>query len=283
MRRIVFAFASLLTLAGMLIVGNTAGKAAPPAGTPIASPTAGRQPLAAGLLGDLPPAPALVGLARVTYAPGATEQIGIGTYSDLVYVESGELTIRTDGLATVTRSTDPLNQPEQFGAGTAFVIAQGDSAIIPGGFPVEISNPGQHESVLLVGFVGIVEGDPAGRPAEPTGVTQQLLGMGITDAIPATPGIVSLEGIDIAANTSQPIAVGSPGLTLIAINSGTIVLTCDAPLTVFRTNGPPTQVLPGNEVTIATGDSVLLPMTGTIHGTGNESASVMTLTVASRT
>jgi mannose-6-phosphate isomerase-like protein (cupin superfamily) len=284
MNRIVFAFVSFAMLVGLLVARGSTSDAASSVGTPIASPETARTPLASGLLAALPPAPALVGLARVTYAPGAGEQIGIGPYGDLIYVESGELTIRTDGMATVTRSdSDTQSYQEQLGSGTAFVVGEGDSTVVPGGFPVEIRNAGQEEAVLLVGFVGIVEGDPAGRPADPAGVVQQLLGMGMTDAVPAAPGSVALDSVAIEAGASLPIADGASALTLIAVDSDNVTLICDAPLTVFRTAGPPTQVPAGGEVAIGMGDSVLLPMgaSGEIRNAGSDPAAVMTLTVAS--
>src|SRR4051794_5102167 len=115
MSRIVRSLFSFALLAGLLIAGgNTTGAV---------SPGVTRQPLATGRLDELPPAPALVGLARVTYDPGAVEQIGIGQYGDLVYVESGELTIRTDGIATVARAgATPAPLDEQVGNGAAFEV-----------------------------------------------------------------------------------------------------------------------------------------------------------------
>jgi hypothetical protein len=252
MRRLEFVFSPFALLATLLVLGNSARGFALLAGTPLAVPGVDRQPLAVGVLDPLPPAPALVGLARVTYDPGATEEIGIGPYGDLVYVESGALTIRTDGVATVSRSG---NKTEQLGAGTDFVVGQGEAAVVPGGFPVAIRNAGQTTAVLLDDFVGIVDGDPSGRPADPAGVVQQLLGMGMTTAMPATKGALSLDRITIGANAALPI---DGELTLIAIESGTATLRCDDPVNIFRAAGPPQQVAAGTDVTIGAGDSVLL-------------------------
>src|SRR5262249_12848079 len=144
MRRLVFVFTSFALLTTLLIMGSTARGSASPAGTPLAVPGVDRQPLAAGVLDPLPPAPALIGLARVTYDPGATEKIGIGPYGDLVYVESGALTIATDGIATVSRAG---NKAVQMGAGTDFVVGTGESAVVPGGFPVAIHYAGQTPAV----------------------------------------------------------------------------------------------------------------------------------------
>jgi hypothetical protein len=272
------AFGSFALLAILLVAGSTARGAASPAGTPLASPGIVREPLAAGFLGDLPPAPALVGLARVTYDPGAGEQIGIGPYGDLVYVESGALTIRTDGIATVNRSG---SKGQQIGGGTDFVVGKGESAVVPGGVPVAIRNAGRTPAVILVGFVGIVEGDPSGRPADPAGVVQKLLGMGMTAVVPAAQGSLSLDHVTIDANAALPV---DGELTLFAVEAGTAALRCDAPLTVFRAAGPPRQVAARTDVSIGAGDSVLLSQRacGELRNAGTEQAQMFSLVVASK-
>jgi mannose-6-phosphate isomerase-like protein (cupin superfamily) len=280
MRCLLFFVSAFALLASFLVMGNDARGSASPAGTPLAVPGIDRKPLAAGVLDALPPAPALVGLARVTYDPGAAEEIGIGPYGDLVSVESGALTIGTDGIATVTRSG---NRSEQTGAGTDFVVGKGESAVVPGGFAVEIRNAGQTPAVVLVGFVGVVEGDPSGRPADPAGVVQQLLGLGITTAAPSAPGLLSLDHVALAANAALPIAGDAPSLTLVAMESGVAAVRCDAPLTVIHASGPPARVATGTEVTIDAGDSVLLPQhaCGELRNPGPEPAQMLTLAVES--
>lgn len=276
MRRLGFMFVSYVVFLSLLISrGATADSIQP--GVTV-------QSLASGSLAELPSAPALVGLARVTYDPGVTEQIGIGPYGDLLYVESGGLTIRTDGTATVTRSgEEPATQEEQHGSGVEFAVGAGDSAVLPGGFPIELRNAGQDKAVVLVGFVGIVEGDPSGRPADPAGVVQQLLGLGMTTAVPNAPGLLSLDRIALAAGGAMPIGGNVPTLTLVAVESGALTLSAGAPLTIFRDAGPPEEVAAGDDVLMGQGDSVFLPIDASagLRVTGEETASVMSLTVAS--
>jgi hypothetical protein len=105
--------------------------------------------------------------------------------------------------------------------------------------------------------------------------------MGMTTAMPAAPGTLSLDRIAIDANTALPI---DGELALIAMESGTASLLCDAPLTVFRAAGPPQQVAARTDVTIGAGDSVLLGQNvcGELRNAGPEQARMLTLAVASK-
>ena len=157
----------VLTLLGSLSPA-AAQDATPPseqaAGTP--EPATFRA-LAAGLIEVLAPSTANVVLGRISLAPGASIPFDPDDPSAiLVYMASGELTIRVDVPMTVARAAGagtPI-PPEAVAADTEFTLREGDSALFPGTMTGEVRNAGADQATAwVVDIVHLTE-----APATPT-------------------------------------------------------------------------------------------------------------------
>jgi quercetin dioxygenase-like cupin family protein len=147
--------------------------------------------------------------------------------------------------------------------------------------------------VVLVGLVlvgpvfGLARAQPATPAADemPPGVTAQPLGLGHVDALPAAPADLLLIRFTVAPGASVPIDPNDPSLTLAFIESGTLTVRFDGPLTVTRastmtamaTSGamamPATEQIPaGTTGTLRAGDAVISPpnIGGTLRNAGTE-------------
>ena len=112
--------------------------------------------LAGGLVPEPPAAPVYLNLLRFTNAPGS---VFTGTADDpsvgLILVESGEVTVRLEGPATITRATGA----EEVAAGTDFTLGAGESFLWPPFVAGELRNDGQEPAVTLLAYLAPVEGE----------------------------------------------------------------------------------------------------------------------------
>ena len=147
----VFAFlVVVLTLLGSFGTAP-AQEATPPAGTP--EPATFRA-LAAGLIEVLEPSTANVVLGRISLQPGASIPFDETDPSALlVYMASGELTLRVDAAITVARAVGAggtPTPPEDVAADTEFTLGEGDSVLFPGTMAGEVRNAGTEQATAWV-------------------------------------------------------------------------------------------------------------------------------------
>jgi quercetin dioxygenase-like cupin family protein len=248
-------------LAALCLGGATISDAAARWPAPLPGHEATGRQLSAGQASALPAAPALLGLVRVTYAPGAGEDLDLGPFGDVAYVEDGSLTLRVDGpvAVAVTRASADGASAEEIRAGEETVLGAGDGVYLPGGVVGAIGNDGDEPAVLLVGFVGAAEA--AGPPASsPAGVVQALLGLGIVGALPPAPATLALDRVSIAAGAALVDNPDDSSLRLVVAESGAVRLRYDVELSVGRgAPGAVEQVAAGTEVVLEPGASVVLP------------------------
>jgi hypothetical protein len=150
---------SLLLLVVVLTLLGSLGSAAAQDATPPAESAAGTpapatfRALAAGLIEVLEPSTANVVLGRITLAPGASIPFDPADPSAiLVYMATGELTVRVDVPMTVGRAAGAgtPTPPEAVGANTEFTLGEGDSALFPGTMGGEVRNDGAGEATAWV-------------------------------------------------------------------------------------------------------------------------------------
>ena len=148
--RVVAFLVGLLTLLGGLGTA-TAQEATPPAGT--ADPATFRA-LAAGLIEVVEPSTANVVLGRITLQPGASIPFDETDPSALlVYMASGELTLRVEAAITVARAAGAggtPTPPEDVAADTEFTLGEGDSVLFPGTMAGEVRNAGTEPATAWV-------------------------------------------------------------------------------------------------------------------------------------
>ena len=155
---------------GLLVAGRLAAPVTAQEATPAAAEDAAvsLEALAFAPIEELPTSPALVGLVRVTYPPGAVLPLEEGDPSlAVVYVESGELTVRLEAPATVYRAGEAgaEGSPEEVEAGVEFTVGPGDSFVSPAVIPGEARNAGTETVVVLAAVVEPAEAtSPASTP-----------------------------------------------------------------------------------------------------------------------
>jgi quercetin dioxygenase-like cupin family protein len=103
----------------------------------------------------LEPGTATVGFGRITLAPGGSVPFDPNDPSAvLVYIASGEVTIRVETEMTVARGvaagTPMPTEPEAVAANTEFTLLEGDSALFPPAISGEARNDGTEEAVAWV-------------------------------------------------------------------------------------------------------------------------------------
>ncbi len=236
--------------------GATTETTAPPPGV---SPFV----LASATLDVLPSAPALIGMERDTFAPGASRAIDVGAHGNVAVLESGELTLTFDHETAITRpatATTP-SATRQIAAGAESVIAAGDALYLPGGGTGTISNLGTQPAALVVAFIGVLEGDPSGPPpAGPEGVSAELLALGFTETVPAAPGVLAMTRLGLDAGAVFASDGATPSLRLIVAESGPVDVTFDAAVVVTRAASHTPEPTPaGQPIRLNAGDVVLVP------------------------
>jgi quercetin dioxygenase-like cupin family protein len=285
----------LLTLVAALLLFATTGSAiavAQDEGDDQVPEGATFELLTQAVVEELPAAPADIALVRLTFDPGVSEPIEAGDPSiALVSVESGSLTFGIAAAIRVTRvavAGTPVAAEVQ-AAGVEFTLGPGDSALIPPLAPGVVRNDGTEPAVAVGLFLGpstdegmaeaSTEVGATPAPEEETeGITFQPLAFGTADSLPAGPAFLAIVRL-----TAEPAVVFPPeeetGIEVIAIEAGSF--------TVQSTEGPPLQVArglaamdfaatpgaeplfeevgPGQEATVAAGDSLFIP-TGNVNG-----------------
>jgi hypothetical protein len=120
---------------------------------------------------------------------------------------------------------------------------------------------------------GAQQGTPPGGASEPSeGLAFALLGVGTADELPAPPADLALFRLMLEPGVVLPLDPADPSASLLYVESGTLSLRVDAPLTVRRAStaatpvagagdeGEPARepVAAGTEVTLGPGDSVVI-------------------------
>lgn len=119
---------------------------------------------------------------------------------------------------------------------------------------------------------GAKQGTPPAEASEvPDGIAFELLGVGTADELPAAPADLSLFRLTLEPGVVLPLDPADPAAALLYVESGTLTLRSDVPLTVRRASLPATAVAGGGEeparesisacaeVALASGDSVVVP------------------------
>jgi quercetin dioxygenase-like cupin family protein len=117
--------------------------------------------------GMTPPPTVDLSVARVSFEPGAGFDIDAGDPSYvLAVIESGELTVRLEGVLTVTRAgalAAAMSEEEggaatpateEIAAGHEVTLGAGDTVLFPPNVSGAIGNDGQERTVVLAVFVG---------------------------------------------------------------------------------------------------------------------------------
>jgi quercetin dioxygenase-like cupin family protein len=208
-----------------------------PAGEPAALPEGVTvAPLLVEPLTALPPAPAYVGLARLTYPPGAAVASQVVAGTTLLYVESGSIVAEVGG-AAVTGSAGPVGTAAASpAAGGGTPVEAGRPIVVPADTPFATRNDGPQPAIVFQ-----VEIYASATPP-PLGASLSFLrlGSGVATALPAAPVQVGLGRVTLDAGASTDLAE-VPGPVLVVVEFGTLSL-----------------VTPGSEATLGLGGTAFI-------------------------
>jgi len=263
---------SPLFIAGLLAVGPfTAWVSAQ--GTPAAA-----QPqlevLAFGVPPTLPSAPALLALARFTYAPGTTYPEPAQPGPQLGYVETGTFTVHASGPVEVqhpvtTNGTPTSTQEASPAAETT--LAAGDTILVPSGIAVTFQNSGSATASIL--GAGVLPAGAVVPRTFPAGLTVKALATGVAQAVPPTSALVLRRDI-VPPGAAEPPQTPNRGPLLAYVESGSLAYTLvqgDARVTSPQGSGtppvPPTAV--GLSVETLNPGSSVVEQVGVISGVRN--------------
>ena len=281
----------LVTLLGVVALGHPgpaiaqeatpSGQEATPSDTGAAPEGLVAQVLAQGVIGDAPRLPAHVDLGRLVFPPGARTPPGPDPGPSLTFVESGVLTIRLDGPATVTRAATAATPGAAVPATPDAVVTlrAGDGIFIPAGTGFQVRNEGQEPAAFLVARIFPIVGDFG---------AYQTLARGEWTALPAGPLTFALVRVTFAPGAEDP-AAGPTGPLLAYVEQGAFTETVTSgEVQVLRApalgtpaaGAEPTVATAGATFELTAGDAVV-EQAGIVRGVRNaEDESGVALLVA---
>lgn len=161
---------SVLSLVALLLVGIvTVSGLAPGAGAQDATPPPGGFEIAPGVTAEiLPTLQDPPSLYRIQFAPGVTYEVAASSSLEVIYFESGSLTLRLDAPVTVGNLNAIDAVGENYAADTEFTVTAGDYFALPPGVGGELRNEGDEPAV--VSAAGLVP-EGVGMPADGTPVS----------------------------------------------------------------------------------------------------------------
>ena len=160
--------------------------------------------------------------------------------------------------------------------------------------------------VMLIGLVAVGRGSPStlaheGTPGAdefevPEGVTFTPLGFVTAEELPAAPADLGLIRFTLEPGAGFPVEASDPSAALVLVESGTLTVQVDVPITVtraatiaaFSTPGADESTIPapeemaaGTEFTMGAGDSAYFPpsIAGQVTNAGQEPAVLLAATI----
>lgn len=277
MRRVIIGV--LVTIVALMLPLGVAAQN-PPDSTRVAVETGATvELLTRAPLGELPPAPSPVVLARITFAQGAGLSMTANPGPALHYVEQGRFAVVAIGAMTLTRdgTTDAID------AGEEFAIEPGDALTIPADSPFEVRNAEATPAVALI--VELFPRDPG--TTFPAGIDLQPLVGGVATAWPTVAAELSLKRVTIGPGADlSPEPPSACVLTFVEAGTGAytiergerqITRAASPAATAQSSDAAPEEASP-----LATGDAVFAQR-GTfssVRNTGDVSLIVLSLAIS---
>ncbi len=262
-----------LALAAMIGIGGaiapaTMAQESTPVASPEATPAAVQDPEITTLMEssfeEFPPAPMTVRMLRITLEPGAATPMHTHPGPEFDFIESGQLTIRSDGEAPVTRA----DGTEEVSTGEEMVLSAGDWVLFPAEVGMYYVNNGDEPVVMLsavmlpVGTaypqsITYTEGQPTS--ADFDGVSFTVLGDGLVQSMPSPPVNVAISDVTLPPGTDLPASNGVAMYSQVEGNFSFIVE--DGMVQVSRSeleSLQPNAVI-GEEFVLEPGDAAFFP------------------------
>jgi hypothetical protein len=196
------------------------------------SPVPGEAPtgvLAEFEIDSLPTPHAEVWFLRMGLAPEGTVPLGRQVGPTVLYVESGQLTLETDGPLTLgDNAVTSAGGTAMPGAASETRLKAGTSVLIADGTSVSATNAAGAPVtfLLLLLFAAEREGEDQDSSVEPVGLTQHGISVGTAEFLPV-PATLTIERVVVPAGTMTPdteppegIGSGWRGIELGAVETG---------------------------------------------------------------
>jgi len=180
-----------------------------------------------------PTGPAFIGLAEFTMDKAQKSGPSAGSAQEVILIESGNVTITSDGHLTVIRAVaNPADaKAEAIPAGASLTLNPGDQLVIPSQANISFQSGAQPAKFLGVTVFAAQpgSGSQAGAPGEtawpdPFGdIPRTVLSSGVVDSLPAGQAVVSVERVSVQPGAAM-MRHTSPGPELIGVQSGTFTI-----------------------------------------------------------
>ncbi|MGN6485820.1 MAG: SH3 domain-containing protein [Thermomicrobiales bacterium] len=270
-RRAIATLAAAVALSGAVALGPAMGSAIAAqesAATPSAqeaTTTAQATALMATTIDEMPAAPLTVRLLRITLQPGASVPMHTHPGPEFDRVESGTLTVTSQGTALVHRSAD--GDAEDLADDTTTLDAD-QWVLFPAGAGMNLANEGDQPVNILSAVILPVGADAPesityvdGTPAQDafTGVSFTVLGDGLISELPAGAAAITIDELAIPAGGELPASSGA--VMYSRVNGDFTFQVESGDVQVSRTASPGLQpnAIPGQDFTLATGDAAFFP------------------------
>lgn len=210
---VVAAMLGISTVMTPVAFAQDASPQASPAATPTVAGQAEVTTLMEATFEEFPPAPMTVRMLRITLEPGASTPMHTHPGPEFDLIEQGELTVRSEGDAPVTRA----DGTEEVSSGEDIVLAAGDSIMFPPGIGMSYVNEGD-EAVEMLSAVMLPVGTAYpqsitytdGQPTSQdfVGVSFVVLGDGLVQEMPDAPVEVTVNDVVLPAGVDIPAFEG---------------------------------------------------------------------------
>ena len=232
------------------------------------------RPLLRVPLGDLPAGPAVVGLARLAYAPGAAGPLHTDRGPAVALVEEGGFALRAEGPAQLLRAP-AAGAPGPWRpvpVGTEVALVPGDQILLPAATRRAFRNAGRGPATLLTATVFDAESRGLGSrvltgtlpwsAAWPVrswqGIRVQHIAGGVATMLPGEGCTIALGRAALAPGARLPL-VPSDGVALVAVEAGTLDPATTGEAARARPGAPgEAPASPNAEAALTAGDGVLL-------------------------
>lgn len=157
-------------------------------------------------INPMPAAPAYLGLARVTYEPGAIAPVQRADGPTILHVESGSLTLQTGEAAQATPTA----------AGST--INTGEELLLPAGTAFATRNDGAIPAVVLRAVIHPFAPEPVAAP----GIRFERLAAAVANTLPSGRAFVTLSRVTLTpgANTiTRPRVQDGPDLAYVDVGT----------------------------------------------------------------
>jgi quercetin dioxygenase-like cupin family protein/uncharacterized protein YgiM (DUF1202 family) len=275
----------------VLLTPAVVAQDATPAPSPVASPAAQAEAQVTNLMQtefeEFVPAPMTIRMLRITLEPGASTPMHTHPGPEFDIIESGDLTIRTEGDATVTRAngdTEAATEEEQ-------VLAAGDWIVYQPGTGMFYENASEENVVLLsavllpVGAefpesITYTDGQPTSRDFD--GVSFTVLGDGLVQQMPSGPATVSIDSVVLPAGADLPAAEGVAMYSQVEGNFSFIVDSGAVQVSRSELQSLQPNAVTGEEFILEPGDAAFFPagVTATSRADETGSLEMISLTVS---